>query len=93
MDRRAGPLPAFIYGTYYQYNSHNRPFPTQDSVKDAKQRWERDGPPVDLQGPRATSTISYDGPHGVQSYNDRQRKLWASLQVPEKLKAALEQVR
>lgn len=90
MDRRAGPLPAFIYGTYYQYNSHGTSLPTVSEVHAARDRWLREGPPGPFQGHRATSTISYVGEHGVQAYNHRQRALWGQLNVPEKLRLALE---
>ena len=57
MDRRAGPLPAFIFGTYYQYLSFGRHFPTPEDVEQARAEHAGDGvlPP----GRLATSTLNY----------------------------------
>lgn len=98
MDRRTGPLPSFIYGTYYQYNSHGMDFPTPKSVSAARLAWLKAGavePPMN--GVRATSTVAYADPlHGAQAYNHRQRQVLGrnpatgrGLDLHERLRAAV----
>ena len=100
MDRRCGPLPSFIYGTYYQYNSHGSTFPTPAEAKAARLVHEAEGEGPPLAGPRATSTISYASRHGVHAYNARQRRVLGDgegggggvgggLRVHERLRAAV----
>jgi hypothetical protein len=93
MDRRAGPLPSFIYGTYYQYNSHNKPFPTPKEVRDGYEKFQREGDPEVTKGkfvgPRATSTISYCDEFGVQYYNHKQRQLFKKLNLHERFRKAI----
>ena len=91
MDRRCGPLPSFIYGVYYQYNSHGRKFPTPDEMRRGREQWEASGEDMEpFQGQRATSTLYYSDRHGVQAYNARQQQtLGTSLQLHERLREAL----
>lgn len=101
MDRRTGPLPSFIYGTYYQYNSHGMDFPTPKAVSAARKAWLEMGavePP--MSAIRATSTVAYADPsHGVQAYKNRLRQLFGrnsatghGLDLHERLRAALANV-
>ena len=101
MDRRTGPLPAFTYGTYYQYNSHGMDFPTPETVSAARKAWLKAGsiePP--MSAARATSTVAYVDPfHGVQAYNHRLRQLFGhnpaighGLNLHERLRAAVANV-
>ena len=64
MDRRAGPLPSFIMGAYYQYLSFDTPFPTPRQVNEAREA--RAGSSALPAGKLATSTLTYS--QVVQQY-------------------------